>query len=95
MVWLSVSASAVFHSFYELCVLYYVSPKLDFERDARYKDSNAIFFDADNDGDLDLCVASGSYDGVAFDDRLFLNDGKGHFTRSAASFPAKNNLATA
>ncbi len=66
----------------------------DFERDARYKDSNAIFFDADNDGDVDLCVASGSYDGNFFDDRLYLNDGRGHFTRSAASLPAKNNLAT-
>ena len=67
----------------------------DFERDARYKDSNAIFFDADNDGDLDLCVASGSYDGKFFDDRLYLNDGHGLFTRSTSSFPAKNNLATA
>ena len=67
----------------------------DFDKDARYKDSNAIFFDADNDGDLDLCVASGSYDGTAFDDRLYLNDGKGHFKRSPTAFPAKNNLATA
>lgn len=36
-----------------------------------------LFFDFDRDGDLDLYV--GNDMGVAFDDRLYLNDGTGHF----------------
>ena len=47
---------------------------------------DAIFFDADNDGDLDLYVASGGneYSGQAEElkDHLYLNDGHGHFVES-------------
>ncbi|MFO0551509.1 MAG: CRTAC1 family protein [Polyangiaceae bacterium] len=38
----------------------------------------ALFFDEDDDGDLDLYV--GNDMGVAFDDRLYRNDGSGRFT---------------
>ncbi len=45
----------------------------------RYSTS-AVFADVDGDGDLDLLVGS-IHDGVT----VFLNDGKGHFTREADS----------
>lgn len=52
--------------------------------------SDAVFFDADNDGDQDLLVVSGSNEFRDNDPtlvpRLYLNDGKGTFIRST-TFP--------
>jgi enediyne biosynthesis protein E4 len=57
-----------------------------FAKDAACEKIDAIFFDADNDGDMDLYVASGGngYAGKsdAMLDRLYINDGHGNFTRS-------------
>lgn len=58
-----------------------------FAKDAISEDAQSVLFDADGDGDLDLYVCSGSIEfsssSSAFEDRMYFNDGKGNFTRSA------------
>jgi enediyne biosynthesis protein E4 len=63
-----------------------------FEADKISEDTDCAFFDADGDGDPDLYVASGgnefSSSSSALADRLYLNDGKGHFVKSKQILPA-------
>ena len=62
-----------------------------FEHGKEYEDMGALFFDADNDGDQDLYVISGSSEfgtnRLAYKDRLYINDGKGNFTENENSLP--------
>lgn len=62
-----------------------------FDLDAGFEDTAADFFDADGDGYLDLMVGTGGNSAVDkkyYVTRLYLNDGKGLFTRSAAAVPS-------
>ena len=63
-----------------------------FTTDAKFEDTGALFFDAEGDGDIDLYVASGGGGEVAkreylLQDRLYLNDGKGAFSKSNNRLP--------
>ncbi|MEF3079838.1 VCBS repeat-containing protein [Winogradskyella poriferorum] len=55
-------------------------------KERKYEDITSLFFDADEDGDLDLYVGSGGYElgenNPLLQDRIYLNNGNGKFTKS-------------
>ena len=69
-----------------------------FEKDKASEDLKCIFFDADMDGDLDLYVTSGGSEfssvSMALIDRLYLNAGKGDFTKSTQILPTGSPEST-
>ena len=71
-------------------------PTPAFQQDASMEDVAAAFFDADNDKDLDLYVACGGVEVDAGDptlqDRLYINDGKGNFTRNTGALPVMRSV---
>jgi len=70
-----------------------LKPEPVFEADKQSTDAAAVFFDANYDGKVDLYVASGGYgdyspDDRLLQDRLYINDGKGNFTKAIKALPA-------
>jgi hypothetical protein len=74
-----------------------------FLNDSNSVTASVIFFDADNDGDLDIYCASGGYNDFTenderLQDRLFINDGKGNFQlgkNNLPSMPVSKSVVTA
>ena len=59
--------------------------------DSNYEDTASAFFDADGDGDMDLLVGSGGNEigkQKEYITRLYLNDGRGNFSKSTAQLPS-------
>ncbi|WP_448698299.1 VCBS repeat-containing protein [Mucilaginibacter sp. AW1-3] len=56
------------------------------------KDEGILLFDADGDGKPDLYISSGGYENKAgspaYQDRLYLNDGRGNFKLAVGALPA-------
>lgn len=67
-----------------------------FNDDFGSTDADALFFDADKDGDQDLYIVSGGYhdyvkNDKALQDRFYLNNGSGKFTRTVGALPLMLN----
>ncbi|QHT71509.1 VCBS repeat-containing protein [Rhodocytophaga rosea] len=60
--------------------------------DSLSEETGVLFFDSDNDKDLDLYVGSGGSDqlqgSALYGDQLYLNDGKGHFSQAQGALPS-------
>lgn len=60
-------------------------------REELEEEMGVLLFDIDGDGDLDLYTVSGSYEippgNAAAQDRLYINNGKGRFTKAVAAIP--------
>lgn len=58
------------------------------------KDEGVLLFDANGDGKLDVYIASGGYQNApgdtTYQDRLYLNDGKGNFTWAPNALPTNH-----
>jgi enediyne biosynthesis protein E4 len=72
------------------------TPFLNLKEDIASTDADALFFDADGDGDQDLYIVSGGYNDYqrndkALQDRLYINDGTGKFTKKADALPQMGN----
>lgn len=69
-----------------------LKPVKAFEKDKACTDAAALIFDANGDGKQDIYVCSGGYadytpDDVMLQDRMYINDGKGGFTKLEKALP--------
>ncbi|MBT8305499.1 MAG: VCBS repeat-containing protein, partial [Maribacter sp.] len=68
----------------------------NFIKNSNAEDMGSLFFDADNDGDMDLYVCSGGVEfsqySTDFLDRLYLNDGDGVFELSSQKLPTTSSV---
>jgi hypothetical protein len=59
------------------------------------KDEGILIFDANNDGALDIYISSGGYalspGDASYQDRLYINDGRGNFKIDSAALPVNHN----
>ncbi|HMH23215.1 MAG TPA: VCBS repeat-containing protein [Puia sp.] len=59
------------------------------------KDEGILLFDADGDGKTDVYIASGGYKespgNTVYQDRLFINDGKGNFRKDSLALPVNHS----
>lgn len=69
------------------------SAQPEFELNRESEDVDAAFFDANGDTYPDLLVITGGNEVLATsrqgEDRLYINDGKGHFTKKELAFPVQ------
>lgn len=69
-----------------------------FQLNINSEDTDAVFFDSDNDGDLDLYVTSGGKSFSKFDyalnDRLYINDGNGNLKINLESLKFPGSIST-
>jgi enediyne biosynthesis protein E4 len=75
------------------------SPVSDpFELDSESEDTDCAFFDANGNGFRDLYVTSGgnefSNTSIALQDRLYINNGSGAFSKSAQRLPTRRNTTS-
>ena len=58
------------------------------------KDQGILIFDANSDGKPDIYISSGGYaltpDDISYQDRLFINDGKGNFKLDSSALPVNH-----
>ena len=69
-----------------------------FDKSSRSEDTDAVFFDADNDGDLDLMITSGGKSFSKFssdlDDRYYENTGGNNFVERTDAFKFETHFST-
>lgn len=70
---------------------FYKAKQQPWQADATCEDMESVFFDADNDGDVDLYVVSGGSEFIPgapfYQDRLYINDGGGNFSKALNALP--------